>query len=151
MQHAREQEQREEEYASRDVLNDNYRTILAELTLLTTVSVLLFGFLLGRAESVAENARQDLTILAMAFVATATMVFVLPVAYHHVEFPYESLDRFKARSHRWTLVGLPLLAVGMYLSLGVAIWPLFSAWGLLIAALPYAAAALVFVLRKGKL
>jgi hypothetical protein len=137
--------------AGRDALVRDYRTILAELALLTTVSVLLFGFLLTAAGAANSRTEEWLYGAAMVLVASATMVFILPVAYHHLQFPYEDFDKFQARSHRWILVGLPLLGGGLYLSLCLAVWSLFDFGALVIAALPIGAAALVFVLRKGQL
>jgi hypothetical protein len=137
--------------AARDVLVTDYRTILAELALLTTISVLLFGFLLTTAGSADSRFEEWIYAVATVLVASATMVFILPVAYHHLQFPYEDFDKFQARSHRWILVGLPLLGSALYLSLVLAIWSLFDAGALAIAALPIAAAVIVFILRKGQL
>lgn len=144
-------EEIQEERASRDVLIEDYRAILNELALLTTVSVLLFGFLLGSSARAAEGTEQWIYAIAMVAVASATMVFILPVAYHHVQFPYEKFDKFVARSHLWIRAGLPLLASGLYLSLCLAIWSLFDVGALAIAAIPFAATTIAFVLRKGQL
>jgi hypothetical protein len=84
----------------------------------------------------------------MVLVASATLAFILPVAYHHVQFPYANFDKFQARTHRWIQIGLPLLGAGLYLSLVVAIWSLFGAGALLVAALPIAAVALIFAGRR---
>lgn len=135
--------------AHRDVLIDDYRSILTELTLLTTVSVLLFGFLLTTSPR-ATGTEEWVYALAMVAVASATMVFILPVAYHHVQFPYEEFDKFVARTHLWIRAGLPLLAFGLYLSLCLAIWSLFEAAALAIAGAPFIATAIAFVLRKGQ-
>ena len=78
-------------------------------------------------------------------------MFTLPVAYHHLQFPYEDFDKFQARSHVWIVIGLPLLAGGLYLSLCLAIWSLFGALALAIAGLPNVVAAIIFVLRKGQI
>ncbi len=134
-----------------DVLVENYRTILAELALLTTVSVLLFGFLLASSPTAASRTEDWVYAIAMVMVASSTMVFVLPVAYHHVQFPYEDFDKFVARSHRWIQVGLPPLAVGLYLSLCLAIWPLVHFGALPIAAAPFVATLIVFAIRRGQL
>jgi hypothetical protein len=139
------------EAAHRDALITDYRAILAELALLTTVSVLLFGFLLGTISSESSRAEEWIQGAAMVLVAGATMVFILPVAYHHIQFPYEDFDKFQARSHRWILLGLPLLGSGLYLSLCLAIWSLFDTAAIAIAALPFAAVAVIFILRKGQL
>jgi hypothetical protein len=143
--------EKEIERADRDSLVTDYRTILGELGLLTTVSVLLFGFLLTNAGSADPGAEEVVYAAAMVLVASATMVFTLPVAYHHVQFPYEDFDKFRARSHRWIVVGLPLLALGLYLSLCLAIWSLFGIASLALAGLPNVVAAVIFVLRKGQI
>lgn len=138
--------------AESDVLIDDYRTILTELALLTTVSVLLFGFLLANARSFADSRFEEWVFAAATvLVASATLVFILPVAYHHYQFPYRNFAKFQARSHRWVLLGLPLLAGGFYLSLCLPLWTLFGASALAVAALPMAAALVFFVVRKGQL
>ena len=134
------------------MLIDDYRSILTELALLTTVSVLLFGFLLSNVRNFADSALEEwIFAVDIVVVASATLVFVLPVAYHHLQFPYHDFAKFQARSHRWVLIGAPLLGAGLYLSLCLALWSLFDAWALGIAALPIAAMGAGFVLRKGEL
>lgn len=135
--------------AEMDVLVPDYRTILAELGVLTTVSVLLFGFLLGSASSFAHSKLEEwVYALTTVLVASATLAFVLPVAYHHIQFPYKDFEKFHARSHRWVLIGLPLLGAGLYLALCLALWSLFGAAALAIAGVPLLAATTFFVLRK---
>ena len=136
--------------ASRDSLIDNYRTVLNELALLTTVSVLLFGFLLTNSRNSDGGTEEWIYAIAMVAVASSTMVFILPVAYHHIQYPYENFDKFVARSHLWIRGGLPLLAAGLYLSLCLAIWSLFDFGALFIAAVPFAATTIAFILRKGQ-
>jgi hypothetical protein len=145
-------DRRASEEADSDVLIKDYRTILTELALLTTVSVLLFGFLLSNAGSFAGSRLEEwIFAVTVIVVASATLVFVLPVAYHHLQFPYHDFPKFQLRSHRWVQMGLPLLGLGLYLSLCLAIWSLLDAWALLIAATPIAATAGFFALRKGQL
>jgi hypothetical protein len=135
--------------AQEDGLVEDYRTILQELALLTTVSVLLFGFLLSSAGSFADSGLEEaLYSFAIVLVATSTLIFVLPVAYHHIQFPYQDFDKFTERTHGWTLLGLPLLAGGLYLSLSLALWSLLEEWALAVAALPLVAISIVFQIRK---
>jgi hypothetical protein len=129
-------------------LIENYRTILNELALLTTVSVLLFGFLLASTSSVSSGVEEWLNAVAICLVATSTMVFILPVAYHHLQFPYQDFEKFQARTHNWMRIGLPLLGGSLYLSLCLAIWSLFEEAALLIAGLPLLVTLLAFFLRK---
>jgi hypothetical protein len=78
--------------AKRDALVTDYRTILSELALMTTVSVLLFGFLLSNASRASEGLEEWLYAAAMVLVASSTMVFLLPAVYHHLEFPYTDFE-----------------------------------------------------------
>ena len=142
---------RDEERRERpeDGLIENYRTILNELSLLTTVSVLLFGFLLTSSNSFADSTFEEIVYsVAIVLVATATLIFVLPVAYHHIQFPYYNFEKFTDRVHAWTLLGLPLLGGSLYLSLSLSIWSLLREWALLVAVLPLAAIAVVFMVRR---
>lgn len=131
-----------------DGLIENYRTILNELGLLTTVSVLLFGFLLSTGGFADTTLEESLYSVAIVMVATATLVFVLPVVYHHLQYPFNNFDKFQSRTHSWMLIGLPLLGDGLYLSLSLAIWSLLDAWALLVAALPLATTYVAFLLRR---
>jgi hypothetical protein len=132
-----------------DRLVENYRTILSELALLTTVSVLLFGFLLSAAGRFADSRFEEtLYSIAIIMVATATLVFVMPVAYHHLQFPYHNFEKFTERTHGWTLLGIPLLGGSLYLSLSLAIWSLLGGWSLLVSTLPLAATFIAFLIRR---
>ena len=128
---------------SLDSLVENYRTILNELALLTTVSVLLFGFLLSSSGGFSNTTLEEsLYSVAIVLVAMATLVFVLPVVYHHLQFPYSDFQKFQQRTHSWMMIGMPMLGGALYLSLSLAIWSLLDAWALLVAALPLAGTAL---------
>jgi hypothetical protein len=36
----------------------------------------------------------------------AISLFVMPVIYHHIHYPYRDLEKFKDRSHRFMMFGL---------------------------------------------
>jgi hypothetical protein len=132
-----------------DRLVENYRTILNELALLTTVSVLLFGFLLSSSGGFADSTLEEsLYAVAIVLVATATLVFVLPVAYHHLQFPYHDFEKFTERTHGWTMFGIPLLGGSLYLSLSLAIWSLFNEFALAVAAVPLVLTFIIFLVRR---
>jgi hypothetical protein len=133
---------------ARDGLIENYRTILNELNLLTTVSVLLFGFLLATSDRADSSVEELLYALSLVLVATSTLVFVLPVIYHHIQFPFTNFEKFVDRTHAWMKIGLPMLAGGLYLSLSLAIWSQFDVWSLIIAAAPLVATSIAFLLRR---
>jgi len=137
-----------EEAAARDRLIENYRTLLNELSLLTTVSVLLFGFLLASPSIAASDLEQWVYAVAVVLIATATLIFVLPVVYHHLQFPYHDFEKFQARTHKWMRFGLPILGAGFYLSLVLSISSIFEEAAIAIAGLPLLATLAFFFLRK---
>lgn len=134
--------------AGHDNLVENYRTILNELALLTTVSVLLFGFLLTSANIAGSTAEEWAYAIALILVATATLIFVLPVAYHHLQYPYSDFDKFQHRTHVWMRAGLPLLGGSFYLTLVLAITPIFDVAAIVVAGLPLIATLVAFFARK---
>ena len=137
-----------DEDAHNDELIENYRTILNELALLTTVSVLLFGFLLA-SPSIASSELEEWTYaVAVVLVATSTLIFVLPVAYHHLQFPYRDFAKFQRRTHNWVTYGLPVLGISFYLTLVLSISSVFEVWSILIAGLPLLATQIAFFARK---
>jgi predicted membrane channel-forming protein YqfA (hemolysin III family) len=136
------------ESAERDQIIESYRDILTELRLLTTVSALMFGFLLT-TQSLAEGGVQEwLYGVALVLIASATAVFVMPVVYHRVQYPYHNWEKFQVRSHFFILCGTPLLAAGGYLGMALALWPRWEAASLAVAALPLLVATLVYLLRR---
>jgi len=134
--------------AGDDDLVENYRTILNELALLTTVSVLLFGFLLASGGIVGSKVEEWAYAIALLLVATATLIFVLPVAYHHLQYPYRDFEKFQHRTHTWMRAGLPLLGGSFYLTLVLAISELFQEAAIVVAAVPLLVTLAVFFLRK---
>ncbi len=88
---------------------------------------------------------------AILMVATATLVFILPVAYHHLQFPYADFDKFRSRTHNWMRIGMPLLGRSLDLSLSLSIWSVLEGFALLVAALPLVVTVVAFYLRKGRI
>jgi len=139
------------EGAATDELIENYRAILNELSLLTTVSVLLFGFLLVSTGIAGSDLEEWTYAVAIVSVATSTLIFVLPVAYHHLQFPYRDFAKFQRRSHYWVRFGLPLLGASFYLTLVLSISSIFGAVSIVIAGVPLFVTLLAFYLRKDRL
>lgn len=134
--------------ARRDVVTEDYRTILNEFALLTTVAVLLFGFLLSRTpSSLDSDVEKWLVSIAITSTAASTAIFLLPVVYHRAQYPYSDWDKFQVRAHRFAAMGLPFLALGLYLSLTMAVWELFEWAAFAIASAPLVISAVVFTLR----
>jgi hypothetical protein len=135
--------------AEADVVIDDYRSILTELSLLTTVSVLLFGFLLTVVTREQLSGPEGwLLFVALIAIASATVVFVLPVTYHRVQYPYSDWDKFQVRAHGFISVGLPLFLVGFYSSIALALWERFDWFALIVAAAPLALGGAIFMTRR---
>lgn len=131
-----------------DELIENYRAILNELALLTTVSVLLFGFLLASPGIAGSDLEEWVYAVALVLVATATLIFVLPVAYHHVQFPYRDFAKFQRRTHNWVVYGLPLLGISFYLTLVLSIASIAGEASIAIAGVPLLVTLIAFFARK---
>ncbi|MFA5382906.1 MAG: DUF6328 family protein [Candidatus Micrarchaeia archaeon] len=84
-------------------LND----ILGEVRTLTGVIGILFGFLLATAFS-AQNLNElenKLLIGALYCSIISLGIFIMPIIYHHLEFPYKNIEKFIKRFHRFTMLG----------------------------------------------
>lgn len=136
-----------------DKLVQRYDTILKESALLSTFSGILFGFLLNMAINVPDTFAFDdkLTlIVALYSITVAASLFVMPVVYHHLQYPYGSLDKFKSRSHTFIILGLIPAGITLYLGLELAIHSLLgSIESFILASLPFILVFFLFRARKG--
>lgn len=136
-----------------DKLVQRYDTILKESALLSTFSGILFGFLLNMAINVPDTFAFDdkLTlIVALYSITVAASLFVMPVVYHHLQYPYGSLDKFKTRSHTFIILGLIPAGITLYLGLELAIHSLLgSIESFILASLPFILVYFLFRARKG--
>jgi len=117
----------DEDEIKKDRLYRDYDTILKESAVLTTFSGVLFGFLLNisiRGANQLLFVEKIILVLASFSVAIAISLFVMPVIYHHVEFPYTDVDKFKKRAHRFILFGFIPTGVTLYLGMALAFSPL---------------------------
>lgn len=95
-------------------------TILKESALLTTVSGFLFGFLLNISINTPVGfTDEDSIILMVALycITFAISLFVMPVVYHHLQYPYTDLEKFRVRSHRFIIRGIIPAGITLYLGL----------------------------------
>lgn len=138
-----------------DKLVQRYDTILKESALLSTFSGILFGFLLNMAINVPNNFAFDdkLTLIVALYSTTvAASLFVMPVVYHHLQYPYGNFDKFKSRSHTFILLGLIPAGITLYLGLELAIHSLLgSIESFILASLPFILVYFLFRGRKGDL
>ena len=128
-----------------DRLIQRYDTILKESALLTTFSGIVFGFLLNISVNTPRNfSLIDIivTIIALYSITIAASLFVMPVIYHHVQYPYVNWNKFK--------VSLIPAGVTLYLGLELAIHSrLGSVESFILASLPFILLYLLFRARKG--
>lgn len=135
-----------------DKLIRRYDTILKESALLTTFSGILFGFLLN----ISVNTPITFTtidvitlIIALYSITVAASLFVMPVVYHHVQYPYGDLNKFKIRSHRFILSGLVPAGITLYLGLELAIHSrLGTIESFILASFPFILVYFLFKTRK---
>ena len=135
-----------------DKLVQRYDTILKESALLSTFSGILFGFLLNMAVTVPENfvLIDKITLLvALYSITVAASLFVMPVVYHHLQYPYGSFNKLKTRSHRFIILGLIPAGVTLYLGLELAIHSLLgSIESFILASPPFILVYFLFRARK---
>jgi hypothetical protein len=101
-----------------------YDTIVRESALLTTTGGILFGFLLDISINSPEgfSSINKITLLvALYSITIAISLFVMPVVYHHVQYLYRDLGKFKDRSHRFMMFGLIPAGITLYLALEIAL------------------------------
>jgi hypothetical protein len=141
----------DDESPPRDKLIRDYGTVIRESGLLTTFAGILFGFLLN----ISVNSPEDfgfinrITLLVALFSITiAVSLFILPVIYHHLEYPYRDLEKFKERSHRFTIFGLIPAGITLYLGLEIALSSMLSTFAFIVATVPFIMVYIFFRMRK---
>jgi hypothetical protein len=65
-------------------------------------------------------------VLALFSITIAVSLFVMPVIYHHVQFPYTDIDKLKERAHIFILFGFIPTLVTLYLGMILAFSPLID-------------------------
>ena len=136
----------------KDQLILDYDTILKESALLTTFAGILFGFLLDISINTPETfAFIDRVVLLVALfsITFAASIFVMPVVYHHLQYPYKDLEKFKSRSHRFIMFGLIPAGITLYLGLVLSLSSLLERFpAFLISSIPFILIYLFFRMRK---
>jgi len=135
----------------KDRLFRDYDTVLKESAVLTTFGGVLFGFLLNisiRGANQLPYPERIILVLALFSVTIAVLLFVMPVIYHHVQFPYTDIDKFKKRAHRFILFGLVPTIVTLYLGMILAFSPLIDTLAYFVAGLPFLFVYILYRMRK---
>ena len=135
----------------RDALVKDYGTALRESALLTTFSGLLFGFLLNISIASAKQFTfpyRVIILIALFNIMVAMCLFVMPVIYHHIEFPYKDVAKFIRRSHRFILFGFFPTGMSLYLGMVLAFSQIINDYAFLVAIVPFLLVLVLFQMRK---
>jgi ABC-type uncharacterized transport system permease subunit len=141
----------DEDDVKKDRLFRDYDTVLKESAILTTFGGVLFGFLLNisvRGANQLMYAEKIILVLALFSITIAVSLFIMPVIYHHLQFPYTDLDKFKRRAHRFIIFGLIPTAFTLYLGMVLTFLPLINDFAYFVAGLPFALVYFLYRMRK---
>jgi len=86
--------------ARKDRLTPDYGSLLRESAILTTFSVFLFGFLLNISVGSSSHFTfidKIMLLIALFSITISAILFIMPVIYHHLQYPYLDFDKFKDR------------------------------------------------------
>jgi hypothetical protein len=138
--------------AAKDGLVRDYGTVLRESAVLTTFAGILFGFLFNTSVTVSDSfafADRISLLIALFSITVAMSLFVMPVIYHHLQYPYRDIEKFKQRSHRFIIFGLIPAWITLYLGLEIALSQVMSpGYAFALAAVPFIMVYVFFRLRK---
>ncbi len=136
----------------RDRLIRDYDAVVRESALLTTFGGILFGFLLNISINNPGSfslINRITLLIALYSITIAISLFVMPVIYHHIQYPYKDLEKFKERSHRFMMFGLIPAGVTLYLALEIALsLTVGGAFAFGLAAVPFFLVYVLFKKRK---
>ena len=141
----------DEDDVKKDRLSRDYDTVLKESAVLTTFGGVLFGFLLNisiRGANQLSYPERIILVLALFSITISVLLFVMPVIYHHVQFPYTNIDKFKKRAHRFILFGLVPTIVTLYLGMILAFSTLLDNLAYFVAGLPFLFVYILYRMRK---
>ena len=107
---------------SKDI-STSYDTILKESAALVTFSGILFGFILNISINPPDNFSyidKILLLITLYAITIAACLFVMPIIYHHIQYPYHDFEKFRKRSHRFILYGLIPVGITLIIALGIS-------------------------------
>ena len=137
--------------AARDRLVEDYGSVLRESAVLTTFAGILFGFLLEISINLPDTfsfTDRIALLVALFSITIAVSLFVMPVVYHHLQYPYRDMEKFKQRSHRFIIFGLIPAGVTLYLGLKIALSSVMNEFSFVLAAAPFVMIYTLFRMRK---
>ena len=136
-----------------DKLNRDYGAIIRESALLTSFAGFLFGFLLTISISSSGNftlVNKAILLIAISSITVSVSFFIMPVIYHHLEYPYIDFEKFKKRSHRFILYGLVPAMITLFLGTELAMSSVLgnSIFAYLLGVIPFVLVGIFYKLRK---
>lgn len=134
-----------------DNLLRDYDSVVRESALLTTFSGILFGFLLEISINQPDEfplVNKVTLLVAITSMTIAISLFVMPVIYHHLQYPYKDLNKFKKRAHKFLMFGFLPAGLTLYLCLELALSSLLNEFAFAIAAIPFAFLFILFQKRR---
>lgn len=143
----------------KDDIVEDYGTVLRESSVLSSVSGIIFGFLLNISiNSPIGFSVEDSIILMISLysISFAISFFIMPIIYHHIQYPYKDIEKFKIRSHRFIKFGMVPAAITVYFSLllglkfsfRTGIGPAYEQFSYIFAIVPFILVYIFFKMRK---
>jgi hypothetical protein len=136
---------------SKDI-SSSYDTILKESAALTTFSGILFGFILNisiNPPGTFSYIDKILLLITLYTITTAASLFVMPIIYHHIQYPYGDFEKFRKRSHRFILYGLIYVGVTLIIALEIASSLLINkSISIPLSSLPFILILILYLKRK---
>jgi len=136
-----------------DKLTKDYGSLIRESAVLTSFSGFLFGFLLTISVEYAKDfvlINKAILLIAISSITVSISLFIMPIIYHHLEYPYLDFDKFKKRSHKFTAYGLIpamiTLFLGIELSMSIVLQNNIFAYAL--GVIPFVIIGIAYKLRK---
>lgn len=137
----------------KDKLTPDYGSVIRESAVLTTFSAFLFGFLLNISINPSKSFifidKVEL-LISLFSITISAVLFIMPIIYHHLEYPYIDFEKFKKRSHRFTLFGTIPVMITLFLGLQLATRSLVenSTAAVLLSMIPFVLIYVFYRLRK---
>ena len=152
------EDEKSKEEIKRDIIHD-YDTVLRESSVLTSISGFIFGFLLNISINSPNGFTAEDSIILMISLYSITFavsLFIMPVIYHHIQYPYKDIEKFKMRAHYFIKIGmipgvLTLylgLLLGLKFTLHIGLDPALENFSYILALVPFVFAYIIFRQRK---
>ncbi|MGI0000835.1 MAG: hypothetical protein ACRD6Q_06390, partial [Nitrososphaeraceae archaeon] len=92
---------------------------------------------------------KGLILIMLYTITTAASLFVMPIIYHHIQYPYGDFEKFRKRSHRFILYGLIPVGITLIIALEIASSLLINkSLSLLLSLIPFILIIIFYLKRK---